>query len=145
MSCCLNAQDDSLDDLLGPGSATSCGTALDWDQSDELAQSILPGLFGDDDADIGASPFDIMDFGDSGKLLVRMTVCLKSETVHVPCSWDGLLLWTLDFKCAAQSSTKYLEHPASSLAGIASCPWCCVSMERDTRAAPQKSACAAVQ
>lgn len=42
---------EELDELLGPGSATSCGTALDvsdWEQSsEELAQSIMPGVFGD--------------------------------------------------------------------------------------------------
>jgi SHAQKYF class myb-like DNA-binding protein len=42
--------EDSLDELLGPVSAASCGTALDtadWEQSsEELAQSIMPGVFG---------------------------------------------------------------------------------------------------
>ena len=55
-------QDDSLEELLGPGSATSCGTALDWDDSDELAQSILPGLFGDN-PHLSTSPFDMIEFG----------------------------------------------------------------------------------
>lgn len=62
----LRLQEDPLEELLGPGSATSCGTALHWDESDELAQSILPGLFGED-TDIGASPFDMIDFGEPNK------------------------------------------------------------------------------
>jgi hypothetical protein len=55
-------QDDSFEELLGPGSATSCGTALDWEESDELAQSILPGLFGDN-PHLSTSPFDMIEFG----------------------------------------------------------------------------------
>jgi hypothetical protein len=61
-SCTMRVQDDTFEELLGPGSATSCGTALDWEESDELAQSILPGLFGDG-AHLSTSPFDMIEFG----------------------------------------------------------------------------------
>jgi len=75
---------EELDELLGPGSATSCGTALDvsdWEQSsEELAQSIMPGVFGDPCG--GMHPF----FDDA---LASCEAALTFDQVRVCAPWPA--------------------------------------------------------